>query len=188
MRKELAISKEKSERINRLKRFLAPQVAELVEHSGDERLLDGQRRDVVAIFGDLRGFTAFSAHVEPDVIMAVVREYYEALGAVVTRHGATLTGFDGDGVMVLVNAPVACEDPALRGLQLAIDMQAAVQSLELIQRDRLIEGLKARRFFVGDRSGLDRRAHQVQDRARGWRSTRGHDRDLGLRVARRPDP
>ena len=65
---ELAISKEKSERINRLKRFLAPQVAELVEHSGDERLLDGQRRDVVAIFGDLRGF---SAHVEPDVIMAV---------------------------------------------------------------------------------------------------------------------
>jgi len=126
---ELAISKEKSERINRLKRFLAPQVAELVEHSGDERLLDGQRRDVVAIFGDLRGFTAFSAHVEPDVIMAVVREYYEALGAVVTRHGATLTGFDGDGVMVLVNAPVACEDPASRGLRLAIDMQAAVQSL-----------------------------------------------------------
>lgn len=126
---ELVVSKEKSERINRLKRFLAPQVAELVEHSGDERLLDGQRRDVVAIFGDLRGFTAFSAHVEPDVIMAVLREYYEALGAVVTRHGATLTGFDGDGVMVLVNAPVACEDPTLTGLRLAIDMQAAVQSL-----------------------------------------------------------
>jgi adenylate cyclase len=126
---ELAVSKEKSERINRLKRFLAPQVAELVEHSGDERLLDGQRRDVVAIFGDLRGFTAFSAHVEPDVTMAVVREYYEALGAVVTGHEATLTGFDGDGVMVLVNAPVACEDPALHGLRLAIDMQAAVQSL-----------------------------------------------------------
>jgi adenylate cyclase len=126
---ELAVSKEKSERINRLKRFLAPQVAELVEHSGDERLLDGQRRNVVAIFGDLRGFTAFSAHVEPDVIMAVLHEYYEALGAVVTRHGATLTGFDGDGVMVLVNAPVECEDPALTGLRLSIDMQAAVQSL-----------------------------------------------------------
>lgn len=126
---ELVVSREKSERINRLKRFLAPQVAELVEHSGDERLLDGQRRDVVAIFGDLRGFTAFSAHVEPDVIMVVLREYYEALGAVVTRHGATLTGFDGDGVMVLVNAPVACEEPTLTGLRLAIDMQSAVQSL-----------------------------------------------------------
>jgi adenylate cyclase len=126
---ELAVSREKSERINRLKRFLAPQVAELVEYSGAERLLDGQRRDVVAIFGDLRGFTAFSAHAEPDVIMAVLGEYYEALGAVITRHEATLTRFEGDGVMVLVNAPVACEDPALRGLRLVIDMQAAVQSL-----------------------------------------------------------
>jgi len=126
---ELAVSREKSERINRLKRFLAPQVAELVEHSGNERLLDGQRREVVAIFGDLRGFTAFSAHAEPDVVMAVLGEYYEAIGAVITRHEATLTRFEGDGVMVLVNAPVACEDPALRGLRLVIDMQAAVQSL-----------------------------------------------------------
>src|SRR5262249_57022636 len=102
---------EKSERINRLKRFLAPQVAELVEHS-DERMLDGQRRDVVAIFGDLRGFTAFSANAEPDVIMAVLTEYYEAIGAVITRHEATLTGFGGDGVMVLVNPPIPRPTPA----------------------------------------------------------------------------
>lgn len=129
MAAELASSKEKSERINRLKRFLAPQVAELVEHSGDDRLLDGQRREVVAIFGDLRGFTAFSANAEPDVIMSVLAEYYAALGAVITQHEATLTGFSGDGLMVLVNAPVECEAPALRGLHLAIAMQAAVQTL-----------------------------------------------------------
>ena len=128
MAEELTVSKEKSERINRLKRFLAPQVAELVEHS-DERILEGQRREVVAIFGDLRGFTAFSARAEPGVIMAVLSEYYEALGAVITRHEATLTGFSGDGVMILVNAPVARENPALSGLRLAIDMQEAVQSL-----------------------------------------------------------
>jgi class 3 adenylate cyclase len=103
-------------------------VAELVEHS-DERMLDGQRREVVVIFGDLRGFTAFSARAEPDVLMAFLAEYYEALGAVITRHEATLTGFGGDGVMVLVNAPIARENPALRGLRLAIDMQAAFQSL-----------------------------------------------------------
>jgi class 3 adenylate cyclase len=128
MAEELTVSKEKSERINRLKRFLAPQVAELVEHS-DERVLDGRRRDVVAIFGDLRGFTAFSAGAEPDVIMAVLTEYYEAIGAVITRHEATLTGFGGDGVMVLVNAPIARDNPALHGVHVAIDMQAAVQSL-----------------------------------------------------------
>jgi len=128
MAEELTVSKEKSERINRLKRFLAPQVAELVEQS-DERMLEGQRREVVAIFGDLRDFTAFSARAEPDVIMAVLSEYYEAIGAVVSRHEATLTGFGGDGVMVLVNAPVARPNPAARAVRLAIDMQAAVQSL-----------------------------------------------------------
>jgi adenylate cyclase len=128
MAEELAASQQKSERINRLKQFLAPQVAELVENS-DQGILDEQRREVVAIFGDMRGFTAFSAHAEPDVVIAVLREYYEAIGAVTTRHAATLVRFAGDGMMVLLNAPVACEKPAERGIRLAIDMQAAVQSL-----------------------------------------------------------
>jgi len=128
MAEELGASQQKSERINRLKQFLAPQVAELVEHS-DQRLLDAQRREVVAIFGDLRGFTAFTARARPDAILAVLRQYYEAIGAVTARHEATLIRFAGDGVMVLVNAPVACENPAHRGIRLAIDMQAAVQSL-----------------------------------------------------------
>ena len=61
--------------------------------------------------------------------MAVLGEYYAAVGAVIARHEATLTRFSGDGVMVLVNAPIARENPAPRGLQLAIDLQAAVQSL-----------------------------------------------------------
>jgi class 3 adenylate cyclase len=128
MAEELAASQQKSERISRLKQFLAPQVAELVENS-DQGLLDGQRSEVVAIFGDLRGFTAFSARAEPEVVIAVLRQYYEAIGTVTARHAATLIRFAGDGVMVLVNAPVACENPAQRGIRLAIDMQAAVQSL-----------------------------------------------------------
>jgi adenylate cyclase len=146
MAKELAVSKEKSERINHLKRFLAPQVAELVEHSGREKLLSGQRRDVVAIFGDLRGFTAFSSRAEPDVIMPVLEEYYRALGAVITRHEATLIGFTGDGVMVLVNAPVARANPALHGLRLAIDMQAAMQPL--------VDGWSARGHAMGFGVGI----------------------------------
>ena len=127
MATELSISQEKSERISRLKRFLA--VAEIVEGSSHRGLLDGQRKEVVAIFGDLRGFTAFSAQAEPEIIMRLLAEYYSALGAVITDHQATLTGFAGDGMMVLVNAPVASEEPGLRGVRLAIDMQSAVQKL-----------------------------------------------------------
>src|SRR5258707_2425908 len=140
MAEELGVSRQKSERIDRLKRFLPPQVAELVEHS-DQRLLDGQRREVVAIFGDLRGFTGFSARAEPDAVMAVLGEYYEAVGSVITRHEATLIHLAGDGVMVLVNAPVACEDPAHRGLVLATEMQEVVQSLA--------SGWRARGYGMG---------------------------------------
>src|SRR4029079_3663614 len=82
----------------------------------------------VVIFGDLRNFTGFCAQNEPDVIMAVLGEYYAALGAVIGQHEATLIGFRGDGVMILVNAPVPHLNPALRGVRLAIDMQEAVQS------------------------------------------------------------
>lgn len=129
MAAELAVSRERSERISRLRRFLAPQVAELVDRAGGDSVLDGRRVEVVVVFCDLRGFTAFSARAEPETIMGVLGEYYDALGRVVSAHGATLTNFSGDGMMVLVNAPVPCPDPALRAVAMAIDMQRSVQRL-----------------------------------------------------------
>lgn len=126
---DLALSQERSERIGRLKRFLAPQVAELVDRSGDDRVLDGRRIEVVVVFGDLRGFTAFSARAEPEIVMTFLSEYYDALDKVVIDHGATLTHFSGDGMMVLINAPVLRPDPALCAINMALDMQKTVQFL-----------------------------------------------------------
>jgi len=133
---ELALSQERSERIARLKRFLAPQVAELVEGSDQEQLLDSHRAEVVVIFCDLRGFTSFSGVAEPEEMMGLVQEYYQALGAIITRYEATLTCFMGDGVMLLLNAPVPCPEPALHGLRMALEMQASVQSLAARWRAR----------------------------------------------------
>lgn len=129
MARELAASQEKSERISRLWRFLAPQVAELVESSGGHHLLAGQLREVIVIFVDLRGFTSFSANTDSKEIIAVLSEYYQALGTGIPQFGATITNFDGDGVMILVNAQIACADPADRALELAIELQARVQAL-----------------------------------------------------------
>src|SRR5260370_3095963 len=129
MAAELAVSQERSERIARLKRFLAPQVAELVEGSDQEALLDSHRAEVVAIFCDLRGFTSFSHAARPEEMMGLVQEYYEALGEIITRYEATLTCFIGDGLMLLLNAPVPCLEPAVRGVRMAMEMQAAIQSL-----------------------------------------------------------
>jgi class 3 adenylate cyclase len=125
----LSLSQERSERISRLRRFLAPQIAELVDRTGDDRVLDGRRVEVVVLFCDLRGFTAFSARAEPETVIAVLREYYDVLERVVGAHGATLINFFGDGAMVLVNAPVSCPDPALRAVEMASGMQASVQAL-----------------------------------------------------------
>jgi class 3 adenylate cyclase len=146
MAAELAISQERQERIAKLKRFLAPQVAELVDRKGDDGVLDGRRTEVVAVFCDLRGFTAFSAKATPDEVMNVLSEYYEALGRIITKYAATLTSFSGDGLMVLVNAPVPVEEPALRALDLAVEMQQCVQEL--------ITGWKARGHRIGFGVGL----------------------------------
>lgn len=129
MADELGVSQERSERIGRLKRFLAPQVAELVDRSGDDHVLDGRRVEAVVVFCDLRGFTAFSSRTEPETVIHLLGEYYDALERVVSTHGATLTNFSGDGAMVLVNAPVPCPDPALRAVEMARDMQLKVQKL-----------------------------------------------------------
>src|SRR5207245_9481561 len=119
-----------------LKRFLSPQVAELVESAGQDNLLDSQRAEVVAVFCDLRGFTAFAGHADAGEVMGLLQEYYEALGAIITRYEATLTCFLGDGLMLLLNAPVPCPEPALRGVQMAVEMQHSVQALIINWRAR----------------------------------------------------
>lgn len=129
MAQDLIASLERSERVAKLKRFLAPQVAELVEKGGDEAVLAGQRAEVVVVFCDLRGFTTFSAHAEPEDIMLVLRDYYECLGSIISRFEATLTNFSADGLMVLINAPVPCAEPAMRAVEMAIQMQSSVQEL-----------------------------------------------------------
>ena len=143
---ELALAQEQRERIARLKRFLAPQVADLVDRAGDDSVLEGRRTEVVVVFCDLRGFTAFSAGVTPEEVMSVLSEYYEALGRAITTFAATLISFSGDGLMVLVNAPVPVEEPALKAVDLAVEMQKSVQNL--------IGGWRARGYQVGFGVGL----------------------------------
>ena len=91
------------ERISRLQRFLAPQVAQLIASSdGHESLLASHRREVTVVFCDLRGFTAFTESAEPEEVMAILRQYHAALGEIVYRYEGTLERFAGDGILVSV--------------------------------------------------------------------------------------
>ncbi len=138
MAAELSVSQERSQRIERLKRFLAPQVAELVDRTGDDHVLDGRRVELVVVFCDLRGFTAFSVRSDTDTVIMVLRRYYEVLEKTVNAYEGALIRFSGDGAMVLLNAPVSIPDPALRAVAMASDMQRDVQ--ELLAGWRALEG------------------------------------------------
>ncbi|MBV9558879.1 MAG: GAF domain-containing protein, partial [Bradyrhizobium sp.] len=108
------------ERIRRLERFLAPQVAQLIASSdGHDALLDSHRREVTVVFCDLRGFTAFTESTEPEEAMNVLREYHAALGELIFRYEGTLDRYAGDGVMILFNAPIQFEDHTKRAVKMA---------------------------------------------------------------------
>jgi adenylate cyclase len=124
------------ERMGMLKRFLAPQLAEMIVARGEERILETHRRDIVVVFCDLRGFTAFAETAEPEEVLDLLREYHEALGPLVTRSEGTLDHFSGDGIMVFFNDPLPCPDPAERAVAMAVAMREAVAGLQTGWRRR----------------------------------------------------
>jgi len=117
------------ERMSALKRFLSPQIAELVLTSGGEKLLDSHRKDVTIVFCDLRGFTAFAETAEPEEVMAVLREYHGSLAGLIHSFEGTLERFAGDGLMVLFNDPMPCPDPCERAVKMAVQMRDRVIDL-----------------------------------------------------------
>ncbi len=125
------------ERIRRLERFLAPQVAQLIASSdGHDALLDSHRREVTVVFCDLRGFTAFTESTEPEEAMNVLREYHAALGELIFRYEGTLDRYAGDGVMILFNAPIEFEDHTKRAVQMAVEMRDTIGALTERWRNR----------------------------------------------------
>ena len=113
-----------------LRRFLAPQLADMILAQGVEAgILEHHRREIVVLFCDIRGFTAFAEIAEPEEIMELLNAYHATLGPMVHEAEGTLERFTGDGMMVFFNDPVPCFDPAIRAVKLAVTMRAAVADL-----------------------------------------------------------
>lgn len=117
------------ERVGRLRRFLSPQIADLVVSAGDEAMLESHRREITAVFCDLRGFTAFADAVEPEEVMFVLGQYHEALGELIHRFKGTLEQISGDGLMVFFNDPLPCPDAPDRAVCMAVAMRNRVWEL-----------------------------------------------------------
>jgi adenylate cyclase len=118
------------ERMSRLQRFLAPQVAKVIASSAEaEQHLASHRREITVLFCDLRGFTAFTESAEPEEVMAVLREYHESVGALIFKYEGTLERFLGDGIMIIFNDPIPCADHTERAVRLALDMRQEVEKV-----------------------------------------------------------
>src|SRR5438067_3141949 len=123
-------------RVGRLKRFLAPQLAELIVSQDNEQILESHRREIVVVFCDLRGYTAFTDAAEPEEVLDFLREYHGALGPLVSQFEGTLDQFSGDGIMVFFNDPVPIPDPAERAVKMAVAMREAAGTLIAAWRER----------------------------------------------------
>jgi class 3 adenylate cyclase len=117
------------ERMSRLRRFLPPQVADLIVASGSEKQLESHRREITALFCDLRGFTGFTESADAEDVMALLRDYHAAIGEIIVRYNGTLERYAGDGVMVVFNDPVPVENPPLQAVLMALEVRQAIGAL-----------------------------------------------------------
>jgi adenylate cyclase len=112
------------ERLSRMKRFFSRAVAEAIVAGGEE-LLEPHRREITAVFLDLRGFTSFTDRADPDDVLELLRAYHATLGRTVDEFGGTLEHFAGDGVMIFFNDPIEVDNPAERAIRMALALQRA---------------------------------------------------------------
>lgn len=118
-----------------LARF-APQVASLLSSHAGEQLLAGHRRQITALFCDLRGFTSFAESAEPEEVLGVLRAYHAAVGELAVAAGGTVEHFAGDGLMVFFNDPVPLEDHELVAVRTAVAMRERFGTLAVGWRKR----------------------------------------------------
>jgi adenylate cyclase len=122
---------EQLERLERLKRFFSPQLAEMIINGGAEDPLKTHRRDLVVVYLDLRGFTAFAENAEPEEVMDILHEYHAAMGRLILEYEGTLEHFAGDGMMIFFNDPVPVEDAADRAVRMTLAMRERVRDLKV---------------------------------------------------------
>jgi len=117
------------ERLERLKRFFSPQLAELIVSGNAEDPLKTHRCELTVVFLDLRGFTAFAESAEPEEVMDILHEYHAAMGKLILEYEGTLENFAGDGMMIFFNDPVPVENAAERAVRMSVAMRERVREL-----------------------------------------------------------
>jgi len=133
-------------RLERLRRFLSPPIADAVLSAGTNDILQPHRRRIGVLFCDLRGFTRFTATAEPEDVVELLEEYHESVVSVLGHHQASIGAFAGDGIMAYFGDPILVEEPARAALWAAQDLHGPM--------GRLLEVWRGRGFDLGYGIGI----------------------------------
>ena len=125
-----------AQRLERLRRFFSPTVADQLLSATSEELYRPHHREIVVLFLDLRGYTAFTETHGADEVMRILGEFHAAMGELIAAYEATLERFAGDGMMIFLNDPVEIPDPAAKAGLMALEMQARFQEINKMWQQR----------------------------------------------------
>lgn len=132
-----------------LSRFLSPQVAELVRLRGLAAITQPQELDLSVVCIDFRGFTPYAEAIPTQAVIDMISDYHEAIGDVVAEHGGMVKDYAGDGILILVGAPIARSDHAPTALALACGARVAAVRVT----DRWATGVHPLGLGIGVASG-----------------------------------
>ena len=139
LERRVAEQVQENERLSRLKRFFSPKLAEMIIDGTGEDPLKSRRREIVVVYCDLRGFTAFAETTEPEELMRTLGSFHAAMGNLVLAHEATLERFTGDGMMVFLGDPVPIDNAAEKAIVLALAMREAAAELAVKWKKRGVD-------------------------------------------------
>jgi PAS domain S-box-containing protein len=128
---KLKREEDETQRIRHLfKRFVHPSVVEqLIQHPGAV-MLGGELKEVTVIFADIRGYTRICEHLPPDQAMHLLNTYMSMIVEKILEEEGTITGFKGDEVMAIFNAPLPQRGHALHAIRAVWKMRQAVLSYQ----------------------------------------------------------
>ncbi len=137
-------------------RYLSREVMNTIIENPDAIKLGGEKRKVTLMITDIRGFTALSERLEPEQVVQMLNNYFEAMVDVALQYNGTINEITGDSLLVIFGAPQRMPDRTQRAIACAIEMQnrmAEVRKQNLVNNLPDIEmgiGLNEAEVIVGN--------------------------------------
>lgn len=133
--------------IQQLRKYLSPQLYDLIVGRPEQASLHYQRKFLTIFFSDIVGFTEISNDVDPEILSSALNGYLNEMAQIAIGHGGTIDKFIGDAIMVFFGDPEYQDDRthAQDCCRMALEMREEVKKIDKHWTQRGIsQGLKVR--------------------------------------------